>query len=201
MSDNEMKDIWMNADGGNRLNIDLSQLQVNLKDKMKRMDRGLFFRDAREIVAAVVVIVVYGYRSYMENMPVSKLANILIVIWGIYVIYRLLDVRKYKKVGDSSSSLRVQLEQQKIYLQQQAHLLDSVFVWYIAPPAVLIMLSINGRSYSEGFEWRGFLLSLIVVSLVSLGIYVLNKRAARTAYQPLIENIDHILTQMDEDSL
>lgn len=199
MSDQEMKNIWMNADDGDRINFDRSQLLVNLKSKMKKIDRTLFFRDAREIVAAVVVTLFFGYKSFTENIPIPKIANILIAIWSIYVIYRLLDVRKYKKIGHLGNSIKAQLVQQKMYLQKQAYLLDTALTWYIAPPAVLGMISIIGRSYSNVFDWGSVLSSLLFIAIASWGIYILNKKAAKTAYQPLIENIDKVLIQLEED--
>lgn len=198
MSDEEMKDIWMNSHDGQRIKFNIPNLIANLKIKIKKIDRTLFFRDAREIAAAVVVMVVFSYKSYTENILVSKMANALVAIWCIYVIYRLLDVRKYKQVSDLGSTLKMQLAQQKMYLQKQAHLLDTALTWYIAPPAVLGMISIIGRSYSGGFEWGKILLSLAIILIISWGIYVLNRKAAKSAYQPLIENIDNILAQLDE---
>ncbi len=199
MSDKEMKKIWQSANDGDRINLSLSQLLDSLKTKMKKIDRTLFFRDAREIVAAVLVAVFFACKAFTEDISVPKLANLLIAIWAVYVIYRLLDVRKYKKVSDLSASVKAQLTQQKMYLQKQAHLLDSALSWYIAPPAVLGMLSIIGRSYGDVIDWGNIGLSFFIIFLISWGIYALNKRAARKAYQPLIENIDSVLMQLEEN--
>ncbi len=199
MSDEEMKDVWRNADDGDRINLNVPQLLVNLKAKMKTMDRKLFFRDAGEIVAAIVIMIFFGYQSIIESIPLTKITNVLIVVWSIYVIYKLLGVRKYKKVAELSSTLKAQLAQQKMYLQKQAHLLDTVLWWYIAPPAVLAMTAIIGRSFALGFNWKNILFNFFVISSIGGVIYALNKRAAKTTYQPLIDKIDTLMLQLDED--
>ncbi len=199
MSDQELKNIWQNADDGDNINLDIPQLVKLLKGRIKKIDSKLFFRDAREIVAVILVTCFFGYEALTEDLPIIQVVNVLIIIWGVYVIYRLLDVRKYKRIADLSQSLKAQLMQQKMYLQQQAHLLDSALYWYIAPPAVLAIISILGRSFSDGINWLYIALSTIIILAVSWGIYLLNKKAAKTTYTPLITNIDNILVQLSED--
>lgn len=201
MLDQELKNIWQNSDDGDNINLDISQLVKHLRGKMKKIDRTLFFRDAREIVAAVLVICFFVYEAFTEDQPIIQVVNVLIIIWGFYVIYRLLDVRKYKKMTNLNQSLKAQLMQQKMYLQQQAYLLNSALYWYIAPPAALAMASILGRSYINGLDWGGIALSITIILAVSWGIYLLNKKAAKTTYTPLITNIDNVLVQLSEDKV
>lgn len=199
MSDQEIRDIWSNANEGDRIKLDIPQLVDNLRTKTKKIDRSLLFRDAREIIAALAVMVFFGYDSYKETLMVPKVAYIFIAIWCIYIIYKILSVRKYKKISELSNSLKAQLLQQKMYLQKQAHLLDTVLSWYIGPPALFMMVAIVGRNYSVGFD-RGILTSLLTISLICLGIYFLNKFAAKTIFKPLIENIDNVLIQLEENN-
>lgn len=52
---------------------------------------------------------------------------------------------------------------------------------------------------SYGFNWVYISLSTTIILAVSWGIYLLNKKAAKTTYTPLITNIDNILIQLSED--
>lgn len=196
MLDQEIRDIWNSTDDS--IKIDIPLLVANLNNKMKETDRTLLFRDAREIIAAIVVMIFYGWDVYSEDLVVPRLASISVIIWCMYIIYRMLGVRKYKKISELSNSVKAQLAQQKMYLQQQAHLLDTALSWYIGPFALIITASIVWRSYSEGFDWS-IVASLVILFLVSAGIYLLNKYAAK-GFQPLIDNIDNVLIQLDENN-
>ena len=192
----------MGAGAGEEIKFDLSQLETNLKSKTKKMDRTLFWRDTREIIAAVVVMVIFSYKAISDSSTVTKFTSVLFVLWAMYVAYRLLDVRKYKRTGDLSNSFKAQLLQQKMYLQEQAHLLDSIMSWYVGPFAVIFTILIIGRSFSDDPIWViivSIVVKLTVLSLFSWGLYALNKRAAKKAFVPLIENIDNVLIQLDED--
>jgi len=203
MSDQEMKDIWLGTGGGKNIKLDLAELEVNLRSRMKKLDRTLFFRDSREIIAAILVMIVFGYKSVFDSAIITKITSVLFVVWAGYIIYRLLDVRKYKKVIDLSASFKNQLLQQKHYLEQQAHLLDSIFSWYLGPFAVIITIRVIGSAYGDPF-WvfmTSIGLVLPIIYLLSWGIYALNKRAAKPVYPPLIENIDNVLSQLDKDTV
>lgn len=201
MSDQEMKDIWLSGDGMEKINLDQSQLVDNLNQKTKKLDRTLFFRDFREIIAALFVMCVFGYKAFGEMQIVSKITSAMLVVWAAYIIYRLLDVRKYKKMIDVSQSFKHQLLQQKTYLKQQAHLLDSALSWYVGPFAVILTIRIIGESIADPFMVQLFSygIGLGILYLFSWGLYALNKKAAKLTYLPLIKNIDEVLVGLDED--
>lgn len=201
MTDQELKNIWHNADDGKNINLNIPQLSKQLTAKMKKIDSILFFRDAREIIAATFVICYFGYNVINEKLPIIQVVNVLIIIWAIYVIYRLLDVRKYKKVTNLNHSLKAQLMQQKMYLKQQAYLLNSALYWYIAPPATLAIISILGRSYTYGLDSGGIALKITIILAMGWAIYIFNKKAAKSTYIPLITNIDNVLVQLTEETL
>jgi len=202
MSDQELKDIWMRAGDDEAIELDLPQLVVNLKEKTKKMDRNLLFRDFREIIAAIFIIIFFGYKSIVDSSTFTKITSLMFVVWAGYVIYRLLDVRKFKKAVDISQSFKGQLMQQKKYLEQQANLLDSVLSWYVGPFAVIMTIRILGASYDDHMSlWlivvrEGIMLT--ITYLFSWWLYRINKKAAQMAYLPLVKNIDRVLVQLDD---
>lgn len=204
MSEKEIKDIWNGSGDDEEINVNLAQLESNLKAKSKKMDRTLFWRDSREIIGAVVVMIFFSYQAMSESLFITKITSILFVLWAIYVSYRLLDVRKYKRVVDLSNSFKAQLLQQKLYLEQQAQLLDSILTWYVGPFALIYSLRIIGNALSNDPLWviaSSIMIKLAMVFLFSWGLYALNKKAAKKGFSPLIENIDRVLIQLDEDSI
>lgn len=200
MSDQEMKDIWFSSKGVDKINIEPTQLMNSLNQKMKKLDRTLFFRDFREIIAAIIVMGIYGYKAMFENVMVQKATSILIVLWAIYVIYRLVDVKKFKKRIDISQSFKNQLLQQRTYLQQQSHLLNNILSWYVGPFAIILTIRIVGKSFGDPLltQLYSYGISLGVLYLLCWGLYVLNKRAAMKTYVPLIEKIDEVLVGLEE---
>lgn len=200
MSDQEMKDIWFSSKGVDKINIEPTQLMNSLNQKMKKLDQTLFFRDFREIIAAIIVMGIYGYKAMFENVMVQKATSILIVLWAIYVIYRLVDVKKFKKRIDISQSFKNQLLQQRTYLQQQSHLLNNILSWYVGPFAIILTIRIVGKSFGDPLltQLYSYGISLGVLYLLCWGLYVLNKRAAMKTYVPLIEKIDEVLVGLEE---
>ena len=92
------------------------------------------------------------------------------------------------------------MEKEKQKVAQQKQLLESVVSWYIAPLAISIVLITLGATvdtlgvpqiHSNLMVYYGFLVLLIV------GIYLLNKRAAKKKFGPLLENIEKRLKELE----
>ncbi len=200
MSDQEMKDLWNEANDGATIKYDLPLLVANLEGAIKKRDRSIFIRDTREIGAALIVMIFFGQMAIAGEELISRIANVLITLLCLYVIFRLLGVRKHRKTNDFSKSLKEQLTQQKKYLKQQVHLINTAWSWGLLPFLVLIMISMVGARSSEVFNWSEIVLPMLIFSLLGLGVYFLNKRVVRTTYKPMIQSIENVLSQLDENN-
>lgn len=209
MFEQELKDIWKSAAQAEKIKFDISRLLIDLNANMKQIEKSIRNRDRREIAASFVGIPIFGYFAFTIPFILTKIASILGVLWFCYVIYKLLRVKKDKIPVNLALPFRMQLENQKTNLMQQARLLDTVLYWYVLPPFLMNILFILGlggpdESGSTASVAKIFSFSPIgkISTIVGLAIFYafvvwLNKRAVKKTLRPAIEDIDRVLHQLD----
>ena len=85
--------------------------------------------------------------------------------------------------------------------RQQKQLLESIVSWYIAPLATAIVLITLGSTVdATGFpHLSDFLIQYYgLLALLIVGVYFLNKRAAKKKFGPLLENIEQRLSELQQ---
>lgn len=92
MLEQELKEIWKTASQADTIKFDLSRLMIDINNKMRSIERTIRRRDRREIAAAVLMTPICGYLAYDLPFTASKIGSILILIWCIYVIFKLRNV-------------------------------------------------------------------------------------------------------------
>jgi hypothetical protein len=210
MLEQELKEIWKTASQVERIKFDLSRLMIDLNKKMRSIERAIRRRDRREIVAAVLMIPIYGYLAYEIPFMMSKIGSIVILIWCVYVIFKLRNVQKTKRKTDLSLSFSEQLESQKTHMTQQVKLLDTVLYWYILPPYIGNIIFIFGLSDPSEYEWSNIVLDvylplsmpykiayLVSGAIVSGVILWLNKSIVKKTLKPLIDETEEVQLQLN----
>ena len=141
----------------------------------------------------------------------------MIIGWFLFVIYKLRTAQKNSSYKDYSLSIKQQLEQQMLYLEKQANLLDTAFFWYVIPPFALNVLCIFGVLNPEDYNWSGWLADLLpyttsdkwsTVALLFVFyafIAYINHKASRRDIHPIMTDIEQVkhqleLTHEDADS-
>ena len=73
MNDDELKKLWQ---GQPLRHLDLSAAQVMsaMQNKTTQLRRTLLARDVRELLACVIVCVVFGIYFFINRAPVARLA-------------------------------------------------------------------------------------------------------------------------------
>lgn len=210
MLEQELKEIWRNSSTEAKINFDLARLMINLQHKTDRIESNIRARDRREIIAAIIGIVIFGYFAYEIPFPITKAACLLAVLIFVFIIYKLRRARKQLIEVNMASSFREQLQQQKIFFTNQQELLQSALWWYVLPPFVMNIVFIVGIGDPSTYDWSPALLDLLpitprekVVTLVTLAIfytfvYWLNRRAARKVYPPVIQEVERVQAQLDD---
>lgn len=212
MLEQELKEIWKTASQAEKIKFNLSRLMIDLNDKMRSIERAIRRRDRREIVAAVLMIPIYGYLAYEIPFMVSKIGSVLILIWCIYVIFKLRNVQKKKRTKDLSLSFSEQLVSQKTQMTQQAKLLDTVLYWYLLPPYIGNIIFIFGLSDPTEYGWSNILLDqllplplpykigYLIFGAVTSGVILwLNKSVVKKTLKPLINDTEEVLLQLNSD--
>ncbi len=209
MTEQELKDIWMNSSQLEKIQVDLTRLIIELKNKLTSIEKVIRNRDIREIVAAFIGIPIFGYFAYAIPFPITRIASILTVLWSLYVVYRFRRIQKSRRNEDLTLPFAKQLENQHANMLEQRHFLDTVLYWYAGPPFILNTLFILGIGDPNQIGWTSDLVEhlpindgskiTLIVGLAGFYAFVvwLNKRAVKKTLTPLIKDIERIQHQLE----
>jgi hypothetical protein len=185
MEDN-LKDIWKNISPPISVSIESKTIIQNLTQKVKKMDRSLFRRDFLEVLAAIFVIIFFIGASLSYGNFIKKVGCWGIALGASWVIYKIVDVRKYKKgLKQHEGDLIQHLHIYKVYMEKQMQLLDNILYWYILPLGLPAILLHFGDDFSSISKWLRFLILNVGVGIL---IHYLNKNAAK-GFKPIIDDI------------
>jgi hypothetical protein len=190
--ENDIERIWHESVKKEIVNISKRNLITELNSQMKSLDRNIGLRNGREIVASVVLIVVLGTGSFFTDSILSKIGLILGAMYGILVIFMIKRTAKLKP-DNYTLQIREYLLERRMYLKEEKKLLDNVIYWYLLPPFICCVLFFIGQKLNV----LVLLFSIIIVFVMYVYLYILNKRAVKKVYDPMLEKLEHTIMDFD----
>lgn len=170
-----------------------TELLTLVKEKAESFDRRIWRRDLWESIAAVAVILFFGWLLQDPSWWVR--AGALTVMAGSgYVFWRLRRARTRYDAPSPDRPVAEVIRIQRAKVEEQIHLLDTILWWYLGPIVVGTLLIIYG---SHGWAWLT-LIQTAVVLLITAGIYALNQRGRRCTFEPRREELTRLLKQVEE---
>lgn len=197
MIDDELKKLWQSAPNQERARFERSRLMIDVQASVDRFHQLVKYRDARELIGVALGVPVFAYFAYAVPFVLTKIASVLIIVWGVYVALRLRHTKKQKPEILAETYLG-HLQKTKAYLVAQKQLLDSVLYWYILPAMALIFLFRLGFPTEPGQSGALLVLALGTIAL-AVAIYFLNKAAVKKEIVPRIEKVDELIKALEED--
>lgn len=97
MIDDELKKIWQGASEEALIQFNKSKLLIEMEQKLQRFDVEIKRRNYLEIIVAILLIPVFITIAFCTPYLVSRAGVILIIIFCVFVIFKLLQTRKKKK--------------------------------------------------------------------------------------------------------
>ena len=155
-----------------------------IRDKATRFQRTVRFRNLREYVAAIVVLVIFTGYAWFANTWLSKAGPGLIVVGTLHIMFQLHTRAASLPVpgGDAwVTESCVQFHRRE--LERQRDLLRTVWRWYLGPLVPGLSVVFLDR-FIEAWPRGGFaivasLASALVTVFVFLGVWWLNAAGAR----------------------
>ena len=193
MIDEELKRIWQGASEEAHIQFNQSKLLIEMEQKLKRFDDTIKHRNYTEIFVAILLIPVFTAITYSTPYPLSRLGAGLIVLYCFFVIFKLSHTRKQKNKIDYTTTLKQQLITTKTYIEKEKRLLNTVLYWYLLPPFTGCIL------FWAGMPMNPWMLSSLILFaiLVNGAIWWLNKHAVKKSMNPLLEEIDATLKELE----
>jgi hypothetical protein len=178
----DLKGAWANAGqaaGGASLD--------ELIPRLRRLRRGLFWRDAREIVAAAVLFPIFawlGWIGQLRREPLAPRLGIALLLAALLLIVAVLLWARRPRAS-AGSSVGEHLRTELAHMDRQIFILRHVAWWYVAPIFVGINLFVAGL---RGARSTFAVTYAIVTFVFSVFIVWLNRRGAR-GLQPLRDSL------------
>lgn len=193
MIDEELKKIWQGASEEALIQFNQSRLFIEMEQKLKRFDDDIKHRNYTEIFVAILLIPIFTVVAYSTPYPLSRLGAGLIVLYCFFIIIKLSHTRKQKNKIDYTTTLKQQLITTKTYIEKEKRLLNTVWYWYLLPPFAGCIL------FWAGIPMSKWMLGLLILfaALVNGSIWWLNQRAVKKGMNPLIEEIEATLEELE----
>jgi hypothetical protein len=204
MLENELNKIWQNSTPVELVKFNTSKLLIDLDSNLRSFNKSIKNRDKREIIAAIIVMPIFGAMIYFIPQIFLKMGIlrgvfysaglILGILYGILVIYKLKSVRRLK-VDDHSLSMKEYITKQREYLVEERNLLDNVLYWGLLPPVLCVVLIFTGLNM--GNAKTGII--VLICILFSAFAYYLNKKTVKKDFNPLIGKLDVTLKEFETE--
>jgi hypothetical protein len=194
MNDEDMKKIWQHQ-AVPETEADLAALVTTAREKHRKFQRTIFWRDFREVGVAIVLIPIWIWMAVRQQAPWTTYLMVpaLLFVAGFMVIDRL-----RRKGGGASASESVvdSLGSALRDVDHQIWLLRNVQWWYVGPIfAGLVIPDIHsliaGRQNASGFLWEiGSDLALAAL------VWGLNQWAVKKSLVPQREELKMLLEEV-----
>ena len=195
MEDENLKKIWQDKNiPTEKIIIHPLNLTTTMDTQLQKFEKDIKKRNNREIGVAMVLIPIFGYYAYSIPPTLSKIGSVLLVLYALFVIYKLKKVNKNKPSSDTSSSIKAYLVSYKSYIAQERLLLKNVLYWYLLPAIPGMVLFKAGFGFSGGSLLYG-----LGVCALCIGVYLFNQKAVREQFDPLLVDISEAIRQLEEE--
>ena len=158
----------------------------DLRRKMSKFERIIFWRNIREYAAGVFVVTAYGFYEWRFPQPLMRVGSGLVIAATLYVMFQL-HRRASVQRAPADLGLSTSIEFHRRALIRQLDALRTIWSWYILPfvPGFAVFLTGSAISQRAAHPMslfhllRGYSIPVGLVAVVSFGVWKLNQRAAR----------------------
>jgi hypothetical protein len=183
--DRRMKELWQSQPTeGVRMSID--QIRVSAGT----FQRKIHWRNVREYVAAISLMVFFGFEFWRAGELVVRIGFGLLILGISYLIWHLLSKGTWQPLPEDMG-LSSCIEFQRRQLEQQRDLLRDVWRWYLVPlfPGMAVLLFAFGHANPGHLKYPALVVvpEAMFFAAVAVAIAMLNGRAARRLQRQIDE--------------
>src|SRR5215471_20317550 len=109
MDDDTLRQLWLNADQQQKVEIDMEKLIETINLKLSKMDKHIKRRDVQEIFIAALFIPLFGWWMIASIPLLAKIGAAIIFVNCILVILKLINARKVKVTEENTSQIKYHL--------------------------------------------------------------------------------------------
>ena len=177
-------------------NMTIEQTVDVLRQTLQKTHRKIDRRDLLESGIAITMIFFFGFAFTQVPTVMSKSGCVVIIAGLLVIIYRLRRNRHTEDTTDSTLPLDQFCRIESERLAQEARLLRTVPLWYIAPCLIganLMFFGVAGLSTTSAIY-------LAATSLFCFWVYRANRKAAIQTIEPLKEEVNALLSELEAEN-
>jgi hypothetical protein len=196
MNEQELKQLWQSQSVPESGPIPQNETVERMKIKTRRFGRTIFWRDARELVACVVISAWAGYGLFHKHSAITHLGDVVLILGCFYIAAKLLTANRLQRAYLNPASVKEFIGGELVKVNQQIRLLQTILWWYLLPiycGASLVVIGADKGILVDGID-------LIVFALTFGFIYWLNQYAVRKSLLPLKAELEQTLKSVPEFS-
>ena len=176
-NNDDLQALWQSqALAGPRISIE------DIRDKSRHLEWHVSLRNLGEYVAAVLVVVSFGWMLWVEPSPISRVGAGLVVVGTIFIVHQL------RRRGSAvplpvDLAVRSALEFHCEQLAQQRDLIRGVWWWYLLPIVPGMLLVQIGQALAHPDRLSRIVVYCVVIVAGAAGVHHWNRRAAARIQQ------------------
>ena len=177
VSHDDLQALWQSQSLGDPM-ISLD----DLRDKARRLEWHVARRNLGEYVAAVVVVVSFGWMLWVEPSRISRVGAGMVVAGTIFIVHQL------RKRGSATPlpvdlAARSALEFHCEQLARQRDLVRGVWWWYLLPLVPGMLLVQIGQAIAHPDRLSRIIVYCVVIVVGAAGVHHWNRRGAARLQQ------------------
>jgi len=162
-----------------------------------RFRRKVEWRNARESVAALVVVLFFAFEFMRTNDLLARVGFSLIIAGMCYMVRELYSRGSWRRLP-KDAGLSSCIEFQRRELERQRDLVSSVWRWYLGPmiPGLAVLIVAFARINPGHLKHFELVIAVYALAIAAafVGIAKLNERAARRL-QRRIDQLNELSSQ------
>jgi hypothetical protein len=147
---------------------------AEMRVKAKAFERRVQRRNTIEYVAAVLVAGVFSwYATFPATTPLWPIANILVVLGTLYVVWNLHRVGR-ANAAPASASFGALVDFHRAELVRQRDALATVWRWYLAPfvPGMILWFIAMGIELSKKLPLGAVITTQVMAAMLMLAVFL-----------------------------
>lgn len=204
MSPDDFQKAWKAESDKTRVSVNTDSLTELVRRARKDFRTIIFWRDTREVGAALLWIPAWVLMGVFFALPWTWYLGILAFIW--IAAFIAVDRRRHpQQTGDPGESLLENARESIAQVEHQIWLLRNVAWWNLLPGLVALIpffAQVSLRRYSD---WWGAAASffgvVLFVIVVDVFVYYINQRAVRKDLQPRRQELLALVRGLEDGAL
>lgn len=203
MNADPLQAAWQSQPPPGRLTINTDLLLQEVRRNQRTFTSQVYWRDAREIGIALVLIPVWIYLGRVVGEFWTWYLTIPALVW--VVAFMIIDRRRHQRPQPSPGDpLRDSIQRSLADVEHQIYLLRNIFWWYILPfipPILAFIIQISWIAHPN-IQLMGFIFLTFsgYIGLTLFLIYRINQHAVRTTLESRRQELAALLSSLHDDA-